>query len=229
MNRQILLLLLLALVSVQCAQSSEFPVKDSPIPAGCEIVMAPNTKITATTPVGTIQIVSGSGLMRTYTWEGETRSVEMWARTKRWMGSKGMYFPGPGEHWNPVNGITRGVLEEGVQNFRSTSSALKWIENHSCRQNVIYRNDGLLVCWDKDSHRKQLNVDLLQILINNKKPKELRGADDSKIFVEKVHSTLNADGKGAPTVPTQGGYGEGRGAGYPAGDYLDGKGKPLRY
>ena len=38
----------------------------------------------------------------------------MWPQQKRWMGNKGMYFPGVGEYWRSVNGITRGVVQEEI-------------------------------------------------------------------------------------------------------------------
>jgi hypothetical protein len=102
-------------------------VRDGPIPAKCEVVMSPGMKITATTNVGTITVTAGKGLKRSYTWEGAMRSVEMWPREERWYGSLGLYFPGPGDHWQNHKGITRGVVEEGQQRFETTDEARKWL------------------------------------------------------------------------------------------------------
>ena len=71
---------------------------DGPISKKNEIVMAPGSRLTATTPVGRIVINAGEGLRRSYTWDGATRSVEMWPRDKRWYGSLGIYYPGPEWH-----------------------------------------------------------------------------------------------------------------------------------
>jgi hypothetical protein len=59
-------------------------VKDGPIPANNDVAMSPETKVTATTSVGTITAVAGKGLKQFYCWEGATRSVEMKPRKERW-------------------------------------------------------------------------------------------------------------------------------------------------
>lgn len=154
---------------------------DGTIPAGTEVVMAPESSITADTATGTITITSGKGLMRSYTWEGATRSVEMEARTKRWYGSLGLSFPGPGDHWKVHNGITRGVLEEAQIRFTTVAAAMKWIKERSKWLPLVYRNDGLLVGFGKTLPRGQLNVEVWQIYINGRKPKTLLGSQDAKI------------------------------------------------
>jgi hypothetical protein len=143
-------------------------------------------KITVTTQMGTIAITAGPGLERSYTWEGATRSVEMWPRTRRWNGSLGLYYPGPGNHWQEHHGITRGVLEEGQQHFEWTSEALKWIHERNWMP-FVYRNDGLMVGWRKDLSRKQLNVEIWQIYVDGAKPNNLPGSQDDTILVEKGH------------------------------------------
>ncbi len=128
-------------------------------------------------------VTAGKGLKRSYTWEGETRSVEMWPRRERWYGSLGLYFPGPGNHWKPHNGIARGVVEEGQQHFKTVDEALKWIAEQKWWP-LVYRSDGLLVGWGKNLSRQQLNVDVWQIVIDGKKPTKLPGSHDDKIIVD---------------------------------------------
>ena len=147
-------------------------VGDGPVPAKNEIVMSPGMTITAETPVGKITITAGKGLKRSYTWEGATRSVEMSPRDERWYGSLGLYFPGPGEHWQEHKGITRGVVEEGQQHFKSEAEAIKWIKGRSWMP-YVYRDDGLVVGWSKTLPRRQLKVEVWQILISGKKPQRL--------------------------------------------------------
>ncbi|MCA9284356.1 MAG: S41 family peptidase, partial [Phycisphaerales bacterium] len=77
-----------------------------------EIVMVPGMEIAATTDLGTITIVAGSGRWRTYRWNECERSVELWPRPARWYGKFGLYYPGPGDHWAECDGITRGVVDE---------------------------------------------------------------------------------------------------------------------
>src|SRR4051812_13887695 len=106
-----------------------------------ESVMSPGMTITATTSVGTMMITAVNQLTRSYTWEGATRSVEMWPRPERWNGSLGLYFPGPGDHWEPHTGISRAVVEEGQQHFKTLKQALDWIHALGWMP-CLYRDDG---------------------------------------------------------------------------------------
>lgn len=160
-------------------------VGDRPIPAKNEIVISPETRITATTSLGTIAITAGKGLKRSFTWEGATRSVEMMPRKDRWLGSLGLYYPAPGHHWKEHNGIACCVAEEGQQNFKSEEEALKWIEETKFGT-WVWRSDGLVVGWYKIPESKMLGVNVWQILINGEKPSKLPGAQDDKIAVDKV-------------------------------------------
>jgi hypothetical protein len=156
--------------------------RDRPIPEDNEIVMTPGMTIRATTSTGTITITAGKGLQRSYTWEGSTRSVEMWPRTKRWDGSLGLYFPGPGYHWKEHDGIARCVVDEGQQHFKSVHEAEQWVDERRY-MDFVHRNDGLVVGWDKTPSRKQLGVEVWQIYVNGKKPTELKGSEDDKLIV----------------------------------------------
>lgn len=158
------------------------PAHKPQVKAGNEVVMAPGMKITATTRSGTIIITAVDDLTRSYTWEGATRSVEMWPRAERWYGSLGLYYPGPGEHWEDHNGITRGVVEEGQQHFKTMQAALQWIHAQTVEP-CVYRDDGLMVGWSKTLPRKQLNVEVWQIYINGKKPQRLPGSQNKMIVV----------------------------------------------
>ncbi len=149
-----------------------------------EFAMARGQTITAMTSVGTIQIRADNWLKRSYTWEGATRSVEMWPRNERWYGSLGVYYPGPGRHWEEHHGITRGVVQEGQQHFDSVEAAMAWIAKPEQKwMPYVYRNDGLMVGWTKVPEREQLNVDVWQIIIKGKKPTKLPGATDAAIQI----------------------------------------------
>ena len=89
-----------------------------------ELVMSKGDKVIATTETGRIEITADDGLNRSYTWDGATRSAELEPRKKRWYGSMGAYYPGPGEHWKNNNGITRGVLQEGWRAPRELNRVL---------------------------------------------------------------------------------------------------------
>lgn len=166
-----LILLFVMLLSISgCIDTTNKEVSDSEIPDvpnKNEIVMNKGMKITAATSEGTIIITAGKGLKRSYTWEGETRSVVMWPRGERWYGSMGIYYPGPGNHWKEHNGITRAVVQEGQQHFYTKEEALEWLRipyHSSC----VYNSNGLVVCYSKVLKRRQLNIDVWQIFIGGK-------------------------------------------------------------
>ncbi len=107
----------------------------------------------------------------------------MQPREERWYGSKGVYFPGTGEHWFPHKGISRAVVQEGQLNFSSTEDAMIWLSKTPGFVRRIYRNDGLCVWYSLFPARNQLSCDVFQIYINGTKPSNLPGAEDSKIAV----------------------------------------------
>lgn len=156
---------------------------NEPIPDGTEVAMLDGMIIEASTPKGTIKIEAGPLRKRSYTWEGATRSVIMVPRTgERWYGSLGLYYPGPGNHWEEHNGISRCVVEEGQQHFKSVSEAMKWLKEREWMP-YVYNNSGLVVGWDKVLERQQLDVEVWKIMINGKPPKSLPGAMDDKIKI----------------------------------------------
>jgi len=173
----------LATVIIGIVLYKALAVEGRPVPPENEPVMTPGMRIIANTPVGTIDIRAGNGRKRSYTWDGATRSIEMWPRKERWNGSMGLYFPGPGEHWIANHGITRCVAEEGQLNFSSLEKAMTWLSEKPGHVSRIYRNDGLSVWLSKVPERRQLGVDVFQIYINGHMPTQLAGAQDDKIQI----------------------------------------------
>jgi len=147
--------------------------------------MTPGMRITATTPAGTIAITALDELTRAYTWEGATRTLQMWPREERWYGSLGLYYPGPGNHWQEHNGITRAVVEEGQQHFKTGAEALDFLR-HRNYMPWVYTHDGLAVGWMKVLPRAQLSVEVWQLLVNGKKPAHLAGSQDDKIVISHI-------------------------------------------
>ena len=164
------------------------PDVPQPPPGNLELVMAEGDRITATTSAGTVEILAGKWLQRTYTWEGASREANLWPRTERWYGSMGAYFPGPGRHWKDHHGIRRGVLGEGQQHFKGQAEALAWLKEQSGYYPTVYSNQGLVVSFDKVPEREQLNVVVSQILINSKRPTRLPGASDAKLHFHRAES-----------------------------------------
>jgi len=140
----------------QTAKKVYLEEENAPVPAKNEIVMTKGMKITATTKTGTITISDAGGLRRCYTWEGATRCVVMNPREERWYGSLGIYYPGPGEHWEEHHGITRGVLEEGQRHFKTQGEAMKWIKGMTYTS-CVYSDSGLVVCYSVVCYSKVLD------------------------------------------------------------------------
>jgi len=147
-----------------------------------ETVMRQGTKIIARSAQGEITVRAGAGFERHYTWEGVTRSAKLRPRANRWYGSLGIYYPGAGEHWAPNGGITRGVLEEGTLWFKTEADFSKWIRRRSYIP-FVYSDDGLLIGWTKIPTRKQLNVEVWQVMIDGRKPTKLEGSQKDAIVV----------------------------------------------
>jgi hypothetical protein len=131
---------------------------------------------------GSLQIRAGPGFKRYYTWDGETRSVDLDPRDERWYGSFGAYYPGPGSHWRSNHGITRGVLEEGQMDFESAEEAERWLAAPS--RCTVYTHDGLAVDFRKSRGAGgTLLVGVWQILIRKQLPMTLRGSHDNLISI----------------------------------------------
>jgi hypothetical protein len=179
-------------------------VAETPRPPA-EIVMTAGCEIQARTPVGAIRVLAGNVVPpgkdkvvqtpagpialratewypRTYYWGRCKGTVDLEPRNQRWHGSLGAYSPGSGFHWRECEGVARAVVEEGQQHFATVEEAVAWLKKKSEWMPYVYRNDGLAVGWRTViPYRKQLNVDVWQILIGNQKPTRLPGADDGAI------------------------------------------------
>jgi hypothetical protein len=167
----------------------------------CEAVMVEGMSISFTNAHGSMTVTAGKEFERRYIWAGDTRTVIMWPRKKRWYGSLGMYNPGAYitgdlEQWKEHDGIKRYVVEEGQRHFTNTAEAIEWTRHGSGKPDnldYIYNDTGLVVGMDKQprslEERKKtdfpgtLEVDVWQIYINGKKPQKLDGSKNQGITV----------------------------------------------
>ena len=159
-----------------------------------EIVMVPGMEITAKNEIGKVAIIAGPDLQRTYRWEDCEGTVNMLRRPTRWYGSLGIYYPGPGNHWKECGGITRAVVQECWWHFDSVEAALKGIREANTGYNLynrnekpvqyyVYTDDGLVVMWSKTPERKQLTVEVRQVLIDGRKPTQMLGSNNDAIAI----------------------------------------------
>jgi hypothetical protein len=161
-----------------------WPVRDN-IYEQNEIVLKEGMSVTATNSLfGTMIITAGKGLERSYTWAGDTRTVTMWPRKDRWHGSLGIYYPGPGPHWKEHDRITRGVLNEGYQNFNSMESLLEYIQKYEDRGTLTYNDSGLFVSWHKTlGAGGTLYVTVWQFMINGHPPIKIPGSQNDQLII----------------------------------------------
>ena len=67
------------------------------------------------------------------------------------------------------------MVQEGQQHFQTVDQALAWIATQKKWIPVVYRNDGLLVGWRKNPERKQLNVEVWQLLVARRQAEHAPG------------------------------------------------------
>lgn len=196
-----------AVVAVAAIAATAFVAPRS-VAAAPELVLQEGVRLTATTPSGTVGVVAGEGLRRTYEWNGCSLEAAMMARSTRWYGALGMYDPagrGPvGMLFGSVfgcKGISRPVVQEAQAHFATRNAAESWIEQRSRLPfDTVWTHDGLFLQWGVTPDRQQLNVDLWQICIAGSKPTELRGAGDA-IQVTRVSGSGELRHDCAPVGP----------------------------
>jgi hypothetical protein len=124
---------------------------------------------------GSMHIAADSELERTFTWDGASRSVVMERRKEPWKGALGLYWPGPGDHWEEHNGVTRGVIQEQIRDFEDEAGFREWLTDYQHWYDAKYTPDGIVAGWSINLGRSQLNVELWRITIGGRQPEKLAG------------------------------------------------------
>ena len=153
-----------------------------------EIVMSLGMRISASTSETAITIEAGHDYERS--WTRGTALLDLPnSGHARLAGTVISAFISLGQVsiWKFNGGITRGVLQEGVLWFKTMEDALNWLNNVQPLDNCVYSKGGLVVAWKEMPARKQLNVDVWQLMIGGVKPTALLGSRDEQIKV--THST----------------------------------------
>ena len=168
---------------------------DDPTPPGPKPVLSPMTQLVAHTPEGEITIASGHGLLRTYSWEGATRSLELIPPSRDLYGEQHFHTRHdspdgertPAYDWQEFRGIVRGEAWESEQHFQTLNEAEAWLQKENDPAlPLVWTNDGLVVGWSKRVDYKALTVVVHQIFVNGRKPTQLAGSQDSLVSVKAV-------------------------------------------
>jgi hypothetical protein len=159
--------------------SIAFPImpKDTPIPEGFVSAIKPQTRIDASANGDTLSISAGHGLLRTISWDGESRSIELFPRELEpriygFLFPKTMYEETwPGDCWIEHDGITRCRYREGILKFKTSKDANAWIDKRSKSEWAFFSTgDGLTVLWLKDRRSRTFEIDVWQLMVGGIKP-----------------------------------------------------------
>jgi hypothetical protein len=138
-------------------------------------VLSPGKGVIATNKNGTVKIFYISPTSRKYQWDGKARIIKLTARSRSFDGRLGLYDPADSWGLNPFE--VRAVVQEAVRNFESLREIYAFLRQSSNYMDWVYTSDGLVVGFGRTPARKQINIDLWQLLLKGAKPQNLRGAN----------------------------------------------------
>lgn len=195
---------ILVLAVSMASQGFTFPQESgSCIPGKPETAMRPGMVIEAKTRYGQFRIEAGSvqeleghkEFERTFLWGNGCRvKSSLGERRTRWYGSCGIYSGAlavwpyylPKYYWSKwtgCNGTIRVVTDDKQLNFPTVKAFLEYFPKDNWTD-TVYRNDGHAVqVAEPNEGRMQINIDVIQVLIQGKKPTSLPGADDGSITI----------------------------------------------
>jgi hypothetical protein len=166
--------------------------QDSPVPSGTSAVLSPMTCLEVETPKGRLSITTGHGLLRRYTWDGVSRSLELIPPNKQDNSFHTRHYSANRERvasydWQIHNGITRGEAWETRINFKSVRDADVWLEGQQDEAlPCVWTHDGLVVGWSTEVDSQALTIMVYQVLVNGQKPSSLHNSNDSKFILRSV-------------------------------------------
>ncbi len=159
--------------------------------AGCNVaseepavngaVLSPGHSIQASNKNGKVRISYVTSVKRKYEWDGRVKIVTMIPRKELFEGRLGLYNPASSWGLNPFE--IRLVVEEAAINFASEEQIYAFLRQSSDYMDWVYTNNGLVVGFGRTPSRRQINIDLWQILLRGQKPNGLIGAKPEDIVV----------------------------------------------
>ena len=144
-------------------------------------VLSQGQSVEATNKNGKVRISYVSTMRRQYEWDGRSRVVKMIARAEPFAGKLGLYEPASSWGLNPFE--IRLVVEEASIDFNNEDQIYAFLKQSSSYMDWIFTSDGLVVGFDRTPSRKQINIDVWQILLRGQKPVGLVGARPEHIVL----------------------------------------------
>jgi len=159
-----------------------------------ELVLQEDVRLNVTTASWSGSVVTGTGLERTYEWNGCSFPSPMGPRGSRWYGSLGIYGGAVGSGFLGsllprligCKGVDRTVVEEAQLHFAEIAEAELWVARYSKNFDTVWSNDGLVIQQIVSPDRRQLGFDVWQVCIDGHKPTRLLHATDEAIQVVRV-------------------------------------------
>jgi hypothetical protein len=157
-------------------------------------VLSQGDEVRATTQEGTMVIRAENEHERSFEWNGVKQVAEMRPRAEPWNGHLGIYNPGESGMWKDTDGVSRVVYDEYCLPFPTKEDAEKYLKkwyggsaDHYVSDKEqepagVWNNSGLVVWWKRSRWAKALNVVVIQITIDGKKPVTLAGNHDSMLI-----------------------------------------------
>ena len=142
-------------------------------------VLKPGETVEAYNSTGKVRISYIDATKRRYQWDGRSQLVAMIPREEVFDGKLGLYEPA--DSWGLSFWKDRLVVQESVINFESVAAIEAFLLQSRDYMNWVYSDDGLVVGFGRTPARKQINIDLWQLLLHGEKPKKLKGAQNTAI------------------------------------------------
>jgi hypothetical protein len=142
-------------------------------------VLGPDQRVEAVNKNGKVTISYVTAATRKYEWDGKGKVVKMIPRDEPFQGKLGLYQPSESWGLNPFE--VRIVAEEAVIDFKNEDEMYAFLRQSDSYLDWVYTTDGLVVGFGKAPSRKQINIDLYQLLVRGKKPIGLKGARQNAI------------------------------------------------
>jgi hypothetical protein len=149
-------------------------------------VLERGQSVQVTNKNGTVKISYISPTKRNYEWDGQSRIIKMIPGEEDVTDPLGSVHPSYAGMYNPadvwiVSFKVRLVVSEGTMNFKHENELYKFLDQGSAIMDWVYTSDGLAVGFARSPGRQQINFYLYQLLLNGKKPTNLKGANPNKI------------------------------------------------
>lgn len=146
-------------------------------------VLKPGETVEATNNNGKVRISYVTAEKRRYEWDGRSRVITMISREEPFDKKLGLYEPA--DSWGFEFWQERLVVQESVISFENLDQVYAFLRQSKDYMKWVYTDDGLVIGFGRTPARKQINIDLWQLLVREQKPEGLVGARPEDIVMRR--------------------------------------------